>query len=418
MGSLRSRFTSYRTTVLPAEPEPEEPEEPEQEDLDCDSLGEGSCADLLPGSNSILITQLNLKDVGEDELPEEDNVSTHSEEKDTPGELSTEGSRDSPVTVCLTGEDGNQSFINGTIPDLLKNGRPLSRRRTLGHVSETLNEVRREVELSRRRSIKLKAQVDKLQESREGPGWSQHRERVTDEVLSVLRLLRPLTVPESGTPEPLAGENRLDAALAQLQSVARELAISHTKQEVKCGKGKGEEDSAVLQQALWDRDEAIEKKKAMEDELLRSKTDMMTLNNQLLEAVQKRLEMSLELEAWKEDFQLILQQQVRAQQEAEQAQKKPSRGLGLLRRTNKPLQRPSNFPLPPPTPPTTNSNQIFMPRAAVSAAPAPSTPPAAHSQWTWRDKLKRGRTSRPGEDAAGQESEFHMGDGFQVVSLD
>lgn len=41
-----------------------------------------------------------------------------------------------------------------------------------------LKEVRREVELSRRRSIKLKAQVDKLQESREGQGWSQHRERV------------------------------------------------------------------------------------------------------------------------------------------------------------------------------------------------------------------------------------------------
>lgn len=41
-----------------------------------------------------------------------------------------------------------------------------------------LKEVRREVELSRRRSIKLKAQVDKLQENRDGLGWSQHRERV------------------------------------------------------------------------------------------------------------------------------------------------------------------------------------------------------------------------------------------------
>lgn len=37
----------------------------------------------------------------------------------------------------------------------------------------------------------------------------------------------------------------------------------------------------------------------MEEELLRSKTEMMLLNNQVLEAVQKRLEMSLELEAWK-----------------------------------------------------------------------------------------------------------------------
>lgn len=37
----------------------------------------------------------------------------------------------------------------------------------------------------------------------------------------------------------------------------------------------------------------------METELLRSKSEMMLLNNQLLEAAQKRLELSLELEAWK-----------------------------------------------------------------------------------------------------------------------
>lgn len=120
--------------------------------------------------------------------------------------------------------------------------------------------MRREVELSRRRSIKLKAQVDKLQESREGVGWSQHRERVkvtnnsgtqliyaqlrtiiriyfgsflsqvTEEVLSVLRLLHPLTEPESGPPEPPRGENQLDAALAQLKDVARRLAIIHTEE--------------------------------------------------------------------------------------------------------------------------------------------------------------------------------------------
>ena len=93
-----------------------------------------------------------------------------------------------------------------------------------------LKEVRREVELSRRRSIKLKAQVDRLQEGRDGPGWSQHRERVTDEVLSVLRLLRPLTQSKPSPPEPSAGENHLDVSLAQLQNVARELAISHTEQ--------------------------------------------------------------------------------------------------------------------------------------------------------------------------------------------
>lgn len=54
--------------------------------------------------------------------------------------------------------------------------------------------------------------------------------QVTEEVLSILRLLHPLTEPESCTPEPVTGENRLDSALAQLQCVARKLAISHTKQ--------------------------------------------------------------------------------------------------------------------------------------------------------------------------------------------
>lgn len=42
-----------------------------------------------------------------------------------------------------------------------------------------LKQMRRDVELSRRRSIKLKAQVDKFQEqSKDGLVWSQHRELV------------------------------------------------------------------------------------------------------------------------------------------------------------------------------------------------------------------------------------------------
>lgn len=54
--------------------------------------------------------------------------------------------------------------------------------------------------------------------------------QVTEEVLSVLRLLHPLTEPGSVLPESLEGEKQLDAALVQLKTVARTLAISHTKQ--------------------------------------------------------------------------------------------------------------------------------------------------------------------------------------------
>ncbi|XP_022075531.2 bicaudal-D-related protein 2-like [Acanthochromis polyacanthus] len=413
VGSLRSKTTSQRPTVVLTEMDPKdsatkrEPGDPEEagneQDLVSDGLQEETFAALPGFTTSSVLSEMNLNDVGEGESADDDSSTSQSEEKDSSGELTSDGTRDS--TRALTGEDRSpfqRAFFDGTLPDLLKNGKPLGRRRTLGHVSETLKEVRREVELSRRRSIKLKAQVDKLQEKREGSGWSQHRERVTEEVLSILRLLHPLTEPESSQPEPSEGENCLDAALAQLQNVARKLAISQTKQEIKPGK-KGEE-SAILQQALWDRDEAIEKKKAMEAELLRSKTELMALNNQLLEAVQKRLELSLEVEAWKEDVQRILQQQLQSQQQAEQAQKKSSR-LGILRRGNKPIQRPSNFLLSTSTPPTTNTKQISR-----SAAPAPSTPP---SSLRW--KPRRGKSSRQ----ADQDSEFgREDDGFRNVSLD
>ncbi|XP_033954567.1 bicaudal-D-related protein 2-like [Pseudochaenichthys georgianus] len=396
-----------KASLIQAEPkasltqtEPEDPEEPESTSEDGDQVSdEGTFADLL--KNSVLINELSLSDFGEDEPGDEDRRA--SEEEDQPGELNSEGTGDSE-SVSLDDEGRRpfqSSYINGALPDLINGGRPLSRRRTLGHVSDTLKEVRREVDLSRRRSIKLKAQVDKLQESREGPGWSQHREKVTEEVQSILKLLRQLTESESSPPEPPRGTNRLDASLAQLQTVACKLALSHNKQ-FKSGNGKGSEESAILQQALRDRDDAIEKKKAMEDELLRSKTDLMLLNNQLLEAVQKRLEQSLELENWKEDVQQMLHQQLQAQQQAE-AEKKPSR-LGILRRSNKPpIQRPNNFPMSTPVPPTTNSKQIFVPR---------SPPPQRH----WMDKLRRPKSSRHEPDAVEPQPEGDKG--FQVVSLD
>lgn len=42
----------------------------------------------------------------------------------------------------------------------------------------------------------------------------------------------------------------------------------------------------------------IRRKNLMEAELVRAKNDMMCLNNQLLEAIQRKLELSQELEAW------------------------------------------------------------------------------------------------------------------------
>jgi hypothetical protein len=51
---------------------------------------------------------------------------------------------------------------------------------------------------------------------------------VTEEVLSILKLLRPLS--DARLVEPSSSADRLDAGLSQLQHVARSLALSHGNQ--------------------------------------------------------------------------------------------------------------------------------------------------------------------------------------------
>uniref|UniRef100_A0A8C7Z0Z5 Si:ch211-235m3.5 n=1 Tax=Oryzias sinensis TaxID=183150 RepID=A0A8C7Z0Z5_9TELE len=69
---------------------------------------------------------------------------------------------------------------------------------------------------------------------------------------------------------------------------------------------------------LQHRQRSLKKKNMMETELVRSKNDMMSLNNQLLEAIQRKLELSQELEAWQDDIQIVINQQLKSQQQSEQ----------------------------------------------------------------------------------------------------
>ncbi|XP_071025705.1 uncharacterized protein [Oncorhynchus clarkii lewisi] len=327
---------------------------PEQEDVVTEGLisltEEGDIGPeplAMPMINDCSMLFLTVEDAGPDGSGElavvRDSLTVAS---DGPDGLTVviEGDGDGSDAVSEDRSTSRRSYIDGMLPDLIRSGRPLNRRRTLGPVSDTLKEVRREVELSRRRSLKLKAQVDKLQENREGPGWSQHRAKVTEEVHSILRLLLPLT--ESSPVEPSVQENSLDTALVLLQNVARKLALNHTAQD---------------------------------------------------------------------DIQMILQQQLRSQQQqaAEQAQRKPSR-LGLLRRTNRPpLQRPASTPL------TYTTGQVPVSTRVPSPSPTPQCTPV-----TWRDRLKRGKVGRhSGQDAeqALQASRSSSGsrleEGFHTIDL-
>ncbi|XP_015982665.2 BICD family-like cargo adapter 1 isoform X5 [Rousettus aegyptiacus] len=65
-----------------------------------------------------------------------------------------------------------------------------------------------------------------------------------------------------------------------------------------------------LQKAIRARDEAIAKKNAVELELAKCKMDMMSLNSQLLDAIQQKLNLSQQLEAWQDDMHRIIDRQL------------------------------------------------------------------------------------------------------------
>lgn len=135
--SLRSLPTTYRPTILPTKPDPEEP----QEDLVSDVPEGGHGADPLPFDNSCLITELNLKDEGDEELVDEDGSTSSTKEGDVQGELTSKETGDSSQSAA--GEGGSsiqRSYVDGTLPDLIRSGRPLGRRRTLGHFSDTVGQ--------------------------------------------------------------------------------------------------------------------------------------------------------------------------------------------------------------------------------------------------------------------------------------
>ncbi|XP_078010486.1 BICD family-like cargo adapter 1 isoform X2 [Phascolarctos cinereus] len=83
-----------------------------------------------------------------------------------------------------------------------------------------------------------------------------------------------------------------------------------------------------LLKALRDRDEAIAKKNAVEMELAKCKMDMMSLNNQLLDAIQQKLNLSQQLEAWQDDMYRVIDQQLMDKHQKERSRSASSFSSG------------------------------------------------------------------------------------------
>lgn len=147
LDSVSSRSASYRPTVLSPEPQLSltDPDGPQgytkQEDLVHGGTDEGLCSDMIPFINSCFNTDLNLKDEDEDEQVNDNSSISQSEETDSSSELASEEANDSlkAESGAGVGESPFQRFYpDKTLPDLINSGRPLGRRRTLTHVSDTV----------------------------------------------------------------------------------------------------------------------------------------------------------------------------------------------------------------------------------------------------------------------------------------
>lgn len=72
-----------------------------------------------------------------------------------------------------------------------------------------------------------------------------------------------------------------------------------------------------LDQVLQERDEAIAKKRAVEAELDTCKARLRAVEAQLLEVLEEKLRLRQEVEAWEEDMQQLVRQQVQSQLQRE-----------------------------------------------------------------------------------------------------
>ncbi|XP_042594930.1 BICD family-like cargo adapter 1 isoform X1 [Cyprinus carpio] len=263
------------------------------------------------------------------------------------------------------------------------------------HIQQ-LAEAWREVDGVRSRAQELQSQVEELQEevalqekshndssllselenNLDAADWSLDKEQqVCRELHYILVLLQPVAYRSEAEQD---SDDSLQGMLGQLKHAAQWIAHSETLQEkrksivgsvsdpcenairIKELQDQNERlvaenaklklraerlvEQEVVQQAIKDRDDAITKKTAMEAELLRTKHDMMCLNNQLLEAIQRKLQLSQELEAWQDDIQIIINQQLRNQQQTEEPQKRSAGRLSFLRKSRRPSTLPEISP--------------------------------------------------------------------------
>jgi len=74
---------------------------------------------------------------------------------------------------------------------------------------------------------------------------------------------------------------------------------------------------------MVDKDKEVAAKNSLQMSLAQAKTDLMSVNTQLLEAIQQKLQQQREIEAWQEDMELMIQKNVNEQKMSHKSIRKP-----------------------------------------------------------------------------------------------
>uniref|UniRef100_A0A4W5R2C2 BICD family like cargo adaptor 1 n=1 Tax=Hucho hucho TaxID=62062 RepID=A0A4W5R2C2_9TELE len=105
-------------------------------------------------------------------------------------------------------------------------------------------------------------------------------------------------------------QNLLDGNESTMAMLSVEMCSVQEESERMRAMSEARDPSEQLQSAIQDRDDAISKKKLVETELAKCKIDIMSLNSQLLDAIQQKLNLSQQLEAWQDDMHSMIEQQL------------------------------------------------------------------------------------------------------------
>ncbi|KAJ1126064.1 hypothetical protein NDU88_004477 [Pleurodeles waltl] len=89
----------------------------------------------------------------------------------------------------------------------------------------------------------------------------------------------------------------------------------------------------IVKQAISDREEAVENLTQMKLDLAQCTLERDSMSRQLMSAIRQKVALSQELEAWQDDMQIVIDQQLRSQRQQEKNRpKEPAQG-GELKRT-------------------------------------------------------------------------------------